>query len=109
MVALASNAPGQMHVLGLDRDATGMQGAQVGIFKEADEVGLTCFLEGGEGFSAKPIVVLKVILCNLSHEALKRQLADEEVGALLVAANFAKGHRARAPSVWLLLGCRDKG
>jgi hypothetical protein len=38
--ALASDSARQLHVAGHDGDALGVQGAQVGVFEEADEVGL---------------------------------------------------------------------
>ena len=37
---LAADAPGQLDVLGEDGHPLGMDGAQVGVLKEADQVGL---------------------------------------------------------------------
>ena len=37
---LATDAPGQLDVLGHDGDALGVDGSQVGILEEADQVGL---------------------------------------------------------------------
>ena len=78
-----------------------MDGAQVGVFEEADEVGFGRFLEGGDGGRLEAEVGLEV-LGNLADEALEWQLADQELGRLLVATDFAEGDGARAVSVWLL-------
>ncbi len=42
---LASDAPGQLDVLGHDRDALSVDGAQVGVLEQADQVGLGGFLK----------------------------------------------------------------
>ena len=38
--ALTTDATGQLHILELDRHALGVNGTQVGIFKETDQVSL---------------------------------------------------------------------
>ena len=47
--ALATEAAGQLDVLGLDGETLGVVGAQVGILEEGDEVGLDGLLEGADG------------------------------------------------------------
>ena len=47
--ALATETTSQLDVLGLDSDTLGVDGAEVGVFKEGDEVGLNGFLEGTDG------------------------------------------------------------
>ena len=74
-----------------------MDGSQVGVFEEGDEVSLSGFLESHDGRGLEAEVGLE-ILSDFANQALERQLADEEVGALLVFANFAQGDRARAES-----------
>ncbi len=44
--ALATETTSQLDVLRLDGDTLGVDGAEVRIFKEGDEVGLNGFLEG---------------------------------------------------------------
>lgn len=41
---LATNATGQLNVLGHNGDTLGVNGAQVGVLKQADQVGLRGFL-----------------------------------------------------------------
>ena len=47
--SLASDSSGELHVLGHDGDSLGVDGAQVGVFEEADQVGLGGFLESEDG------------------------------------------------------------
>merc|ERR1712146_427438 len=79
----------------------GVDGAQVGVLKETDKVGLRRLLKRGNGRRLKAEVGLKV-LRDFAHQALERQLADEQLSALLVAADFAQRHSAWAEAVRLL-------
>ena len=42
---LASDPPGELDVLGHDGHPLGVDGAQIGVLEQADEVRLGCFLE----------------------------------------------------------------
>ena len=46
---LTTDATGELDVLGHDGDALGVDGAQVGVFEESDQVGLGGFLKGHDG------------------------------------------------------------
>jgi len=78
-----------------------MDGAEVGVLKEPDQVGLAGLLEGHDGRALEPQVSLEV-LGNLPHQALEGQLADEELGGLLVPPDLAEGHCAGPVPVGLL-------
>ena len=80
--ALATDAAGELDVLGHDRDTLGVDGAQVGVFEEADEVGLGSFLEGEDRRALEPkwFSLDQEVLGDLTDEALERELANEEVG-----------------------------
>ena len=67
-----------------------MDGAQVGIFEQADEVGLNGFLERTDGRGLEAEVRLEV-LGDFTDETLEGQLADEELSRLLVATNLTEG------------------
>ena len=99
--ALASDAAGELDVLGHDGHALGVDGRQVGVLKEADQVGLGRLLERQDGGSLEAEVGLEV-LGNLTDKALERQLADEELGGLLVSADLAEGDSPRSVPVGLL-------
>ena len=98
---LATDAAGELDVLGHDGDALGVDGAEVGVLEEADEVGLGRLLEGEDGGGLEAEVGLEV-LGDLADEALEGELADEELGGLLVLADLAEGDGAGAVAVGLL-------
>ena len=98
---LATDPPGQLDVLGHDGNPLGMDGAQVGVLKEANQVGLAGLLESHDSRALEPQVSLEV-LGNLPHQALEGQLADEELSGLLVPPDLTEGHCARPVPVGLL-------
>ena len=81
--------------LGLDGDTLGVDGGQVGVLEERDEVGLGSLLERHDGRRLEAEVGLEV-LGNLANETLEGELADEELGRLLVATDLAEGDRSGA-------------
>ena len=99
--ALATDAAGQLDVLGHDGDTLSVDGAQVDVLKETDEVGLSGLLEGTDGAALETQVGLEV-LGQLTDQALEGQLADEQLSALLVATDLTEGHGTRAVTVRLL-------
>ena len=99
--ALSTDAAGELDVLWHDGDALGVDGAKVGVLKEANEVGLGGFLKGKDGGSLEPQVGLEV-LGDLADEALEGELPDEELGGLLVPPDLTKGHGSGAVPVGLL-------
>lgn len=76
--AVAADATGQLHVLRHDGDALAMSCARVGVVENLDEVGLGSLLQRQYG-RALAAEVLSEILKNLLHQALERQLTDEQV------------------------------
>jgi hypothetical protein len=94
-----------------------MNGGQVSVLKERDEVGyrnrqqcpystrtkltLTSLLERKDGRRLEAQVGLEV-LGNLTHKTLERQLADEELGALLIATNLTESDGSGAETMRLL-------
>jgi hypothetical protein len=99
--ALATETAGEGEVLGLDGDTLSVDSRKVGVLKEGDEIRLGGLLERHNGGRLEAEVGLEV-LRDLAHESLERQLADEQLRRLLVAANFPEGDRARAETVRLL-------
>jgi len=106
--ALATDPPGQLDVLGHDGDPLGVDGTQVGVLEESHEVGLTGFLQGHHGGALEPEVGLEV-LSDLPHQTLERQLANEELGRLLVASDLSEGHSAGPVPVGLLHSTSGRG
>ena len=66
-----------------------MDGAQVGVFEEGDEVGLNGLLESTDGGGLETEVRLEV-LSNFTDQTLEGELADQELGRLLVATDFTE-------------------
>ena len=98
---LATDAAGQLDVLGHDGDTLGVDGAQVGVLEEADEVSLRGLLEGHDGGGLETEVSLEV-LGDLTHKTLEGQLADEELGGLLVTTDLTESNGTGPVTVGLL-------
>eukprot|EP00964_Phaeocystis_antarctica_P113979 scaffold77957_cov68-Phaeocystis_antarctica.AAC.3 len=106
--ALATDATGQLDVLGHDGHALGVDRAQVGVLEEANQVRLGGLLEGDNGRRLEAEVGLEV-LRDLADQALEGQLADQELGRLLVPADLTERDGARAVAVGLLDAARGRG
>ena len=106
--SLTADPACELDVLGHDGDALGVDGAEVGVLEEADEVRLRSLLEGQESRRLEAKVGLE-LLGELANQALERELADEELGGLLVAPDLAEGHGAWAVPVGLLDAARSGG
>ena len=77
-----------------------MDRAQVGVLEEADQVCLGGLLQGNDSRRLEAQVGLEV-LGDLADQALEGQLADQQLGRLLVAADLAERNGARAVAVGL--------
>ena len=99
--AFTADAASQLDVLRHDGDAFGVDGAEVGVLEETDEVGLRSLLEGHDGGRLEPQVSLEV-LGDLTDKTLEGKLADEQLGALLVAPDLTESNGARTITVRLL-------
>ena len=103
--ALAADAAGELDILRHDGNALRVECAEVGIFEEADEVGLGSFLEGENRRALEPKWFSDQgleVLGDLTDEALERELADEELGGLLVPADVAEGNSTGAVAMRFL-------
>ena len=58
---LSPDPPGQLDVFRHDGDSLGMDGAQVGVLKQTNQVGLACFLQGSHGSRLEPQVSLEIL------------------------------------------------
>jgi histone H3 len=67
-----------------------VDGAKVGVFEEGDEVCLNGLLESADGRALEAEVGLEV-LSDLTDKTLEGQLADEELGRLLVTTDLTEG------------------
>ena len=99
--ALTTDSAGELHVLWHDGDSLGVDGAEVGVFEETDQVGLGGFLEGEDSGALESEVVL-VLSGNFTNESLEWELADEELGTLLESSDFTEGNGTWSESMGLL-------
>lgn len=90
-----------MDVLGHDGNAVSVDGAEVGVLEESDEVSLSGLLERENGSRLEAQVSL-VFLSDFADESLERQFADQKFGGLLVFADFTESNGSGAEAVGFL-------
>lgn len=66
-----------------------MDGAQVGVFEERDEVGLNGLLESTDGGRLETEVRLEV-LSDFTDETLEGELPDQKLSGLLVTTDLTE-------------------
>ena len=91
--ALATEAARKLDVLALDGDTLGVDGAEVGVLEQRDEVRLNGLLERADGRALEAEVGLEV-LRDLTDETLEGELADEELSRLLVPTDLTESDGA---------------
>ena len=96
-----TNAASKLDVLGHDGHTLGVDRAQVGVLKEADQVSLRRFLQSHNGRRLEAEIGLEV-LCDLTDETLEGQLADQELRAFLVATDLSQSDSSRSVAVRFL-------
>jgi len=99
--SLTTETTGKLDVLGLNGDTLGMDGAQVGILEEGDEIGLDRLLKSTDGGGLEAEVALEV-LGDLTNKTLEGQLADEKLSGLLVATDLTESDGTRLIAMRLL-------
>ena len=99
--SFSSDSSGELDVLWHDGDSLGVDGAQVGVFEETNEVSLRGFLEGHDGGGLESEIGLEV-LGDFSDESLEGQLSDQKLGRFLVSSDLSESDGARSVSVGLL-------
>src|SRR5699024_3971571 len=87
----STDTSGELDVFRHDSDTLRVDGTQVGIFEETDQVSLAGFLESHDGGTLETEIGLEV-LGDFSDQTLEGKLADEQFGALLVTTDLTKSH-----------------
>ncbi len=87
---LSPDTASKLDVLGHYGHPLGMNGCQVGVLKEANQVSLSSLLQSEDCAGLETEVSLEV-LGNLTNQALEGQLANEQLCGLLVLADLTKG------------------
>ncbi len=78
-----------------------MDGAQVGVLKQTDQISLAGLLQGHDSGALEAQVRLE-ILRDFSHQALERQFANQQLGGLLITADLSESHGPGPVTVGLL-------
>ena len=85
-----------------------MDGAQVGVLEESDQVSLAGLLQCHDGRGLEAQVGLEV-LGDFPDQALEGQLADQELGGLLVTADLTESHCSGPVTMGLLHASGGRG
>ena len=99
--ALSTDTAGELNVLRHDGDTLGVDGTQVSVLEKTNEVSLGGLLEGKNGGSLEAEVTLE-ILSDLTDKTLEGELADEQVGGLLVTTDLTESDGSGAVTVGFL-------
>ena len=97
----STDSAGQLDVLWHDGDALGVDGAEVGILEESDQVGLGRLLQSHDGGALEAEIGLE-ILGDLTDETLEGELPDEKLCALLVSSDLPESNSTWTVSMWFL-------
>ena len=84
-----------------DGNTLGVDSAQVGVLEEGDEVSLDGLLKSSDGGRLEAEIALEV-LGDFTDQTLEGELADEELGRLLVATDLTESDGTRLVPVRLL-------
>ena len=106
--ALPTDTAGKLDVLWHDGDTLGVDGAQVGVLEETDQVGLASLLKGHHGGALESQIGLEV-LGDLTDETLEWQFPDEQLSALLVTSDFSQSDGSWPVPVGLLHSAGSRG
>lgn len=88
---LPTDATGQLDVFGHDGDPLGVDGAQVGVLEQTDQVSLAGLLKSHDGRALEAQIGLEV-LSDLSDQTLEGQLADQQLSGLLITTDLSQSH-----------------
>ena len=99
--SLSSDSSGELDILGHNGDSSGVDGAQVGILEQSNQVSLSSLLEGQDGGRLESELSL-VLSGNISDHSLEWELSDQQLSGLLVLSDFSEGDGSWSESVWLL-------
>lgn len=101
------NAIRQLHVFRHNRNAFGVNGSQIGVFVERDQIRLGRLLQSAKSGGLEAQIVFGV-LSNFANQALKRQLANQKFCSLLILSDLAQRHCSRSKTVRLLDSSRRR-
>lgn len=99
--SLASNPTSQLNILRHNGNPLGVDGAEIGVFEETNQVSLCSLLKSRHSAGLEPKIGLE-ILSDFPHQSLERKLADQKLGTLLVLPDLPQSHCSWPETMWLL-------
>ena len=99
--SVSSDSLGKLDISGHDGDSLGVNGAQVGVLEEGNEVSFSSFLESKDGWALESEFLLELV-SDFSDESLEGKFSDEEVSWLLIFSDFSKSDGSGFEAVGLL-------
>ena len=105
---VTADSLGELKVSGHDGDSLGMDGTEVGVFEEGDEVSLSSLLEGKNSRALESELLLE-LMSDFSDKPLEGELSDEEISRFLVFSDFSEGNCSGFESVGFLDSSGDWG
>ena len=96
-----TDSSGKLDVLWHNGDTFCVDGTQVSIFKQTNQVSLASFLQSHNGRALESEISLEV-LSNFTDQTLEWEFSDQKFCALLVTSDFTKSDGSGPISVWLL-------
>jgi len=106
--SLTADSSCQLDVLWHNGHTLGVNGAQVGVLKQTDQVSFAGLLKGTDGCTLEPEISFEV-LSNFSHEPLEGEFTDEKLGGFLVTTDLTEGDGSRPVPVGLLDSTGGRG
>ena len=98
---LSTDTASQLDVFGHDGDTLGVDGAEVSVLEETNQISLAGLLKSHDGRALESQISLE-ILSDLTDQTLEGKLADQKLGGLLVSPDLTESHGTRSVPVWLL-------
>ena len=112
---LSSDSSGELDVSNHDGDSSGVDGTEVGVFEQADQVSFDGFLESKESRALESEFAAGFV-GDVFDDSLERKISDEEVSGSLVLSDLSDGDGSWSKSVglldstdWGLSGALDTG
>lgn len=105
---LTTDAASQLDVLWHDSDTLGVDGTQVGVLEQSNEVCFAGLLESHHGGALESEVGFEV-LSDLTDQSLEGKFPQQELGRLLVSTDFLEGHCSWPVSVGFLDSSGGRG
>ena len=104
----ATDTAGELDVLGHDGHTLGVDGAQVGVLEQTNQVSLAGLLQSHDSRALEAEICLEV-LGDFTDQALEGQLADQQLSALLVPTDLTESDGSGPVTMGLLDASGGRG